>query len=1223
MRRTKGALLQLGILILAASLPLAARNTLQNRQALLLKDALKHRGDVQAVVDIYQAFGLREDVPDKALLRSTLEKIAQSPGSNAEVAAHAENLLAFLDRQAGLWNKAAGRYRKLGLVRTWEVIGPFSDENKSGYDTKYPPEKDLDLKGAWEGKTEKVSWRVYPQYPSDPVIRLGAVLDPSDKAAGYALAFVQAKRRTSCVIRGAYDEAYKLWVNGEQVGGAKDYNGASFDQYADACTLSAGWNVLLVKVCNQEGNWDFSLRLTDARGRALRNIKTAAIPEDVTEHLSHILKKDGRAPQGFRFFDPGRVLEKRAAVGGSGKAEELLGLYRYYERNFDKGAALDSAALRKAAAKLPKDPQVWIELGDAEADHNHRRAAYAKALDLAPGSAQALERMGQYYLRRRMTLKAMEYLNKSVQASPGCLAYLCLRDRVRLSYLTDGIAAHELTTLHSQYPHAGCVTKAYITAMGHLGDIHAKLKAATDFMQSHQADESAYPDVLAGLKTLGKTSEVLHLYDKLRERFPLDREVVGQEAQFLVMNNRPEEARKILADFLQKAPGWAGGQALLGETYLALNRRSEALKQYERALLLKPQKEEWKRKLRFLKPQETPFYSSYRIEPREIPSVQGRFSDQQKVVLADNTVIEVQKNGLSKRYVQRVVQVLQEGAVDSAQYFPISFDPDRQEVRVLEAVEIKPDGTRIHADTYLTDLLSDPQFRLYYRNRNLVLHFPGVTPGDKIWIEYLVSDLPDSNDYGNYFGDLERFAASVPILYKEYTLLLPASFNLYYHQAKIPGKPMTVIKGTTRIYRWVVHNEPSLQQEPNMPGYTQVGPYLHVSTFKDWGEMGKWYAGFIQDQWAMTPAVKEKVAELIKGKKSLEAKVEAVHDWVVQNTRYVGLEFGVHGYKPYKVRQIFERRFGDCKDKALLLAAMLRQAGVPAAITLVRTRDLGSIAPEPASLAVFDHAICYVPELNLYLDGTAEYSGIHELPYQDQGVWVLDVWPDGRTERVKTPVDTWRKNVYRADYTLTVSKGATDAQVTAHLSFTGQECAWMRQRFQDRDKQREVLQSGLSNSYPGTRIDKADSSDLENLNIPVEISFTGDLGHLVREEGPDHATLPVCMGQTGLSSRFAGMKQRTYPVEIPYPWRQVYHVRYQLPPGTHVDSLPSVDTTSPFGSVSRTMSVDKGVLTVETEITLSVRSVPPDAYSRFREFCIKADQAAAARIRIRYSGGRP
>ena len=107
-----------------------------------------------------------------------------------------------------------------------------------------------------------------------------------------------------------------------------------------------------------------------------------------------------------------------------------------------------------------------------------------------------------------------------------------------------------------------------------------------------------------------------------------------------------------------------------------------------------------------------------------------------------------------------------------------------------------------------------------------------------------------------------------------------------------------------------------------------------------------------------------------------KAKVRAVYDFVVQKTRYVALEFGIHGFKPYRCAQIFARGFGDCKDKATLIVTMLKELGIPATIVIVRTGMRGDFETEPASLAPFDHAIAYVPSLDLYLDGTAEYTGL-------------------------------------------------------------------------------------------------------------------------------------------------------------------------------------------------------------------------------------------------------
>src|SRR4029077_19762787 len=118
--------------------------------------------------------------------------------------------------------------------------------------------------------------------------------------------------------------------------------------------------------------------------------------------------------------------------------------------------------------------------------------------------------------------------------------------------------------------------------------------------------------------------------------------------------------------------------------------------------------------------------------------------------------------------------------------------------------------------------------------------------------------------------------------------------------------------------------------------------------------------------------------------------------------RYVALEFGIHGYKPYRCAQIFARGFGDCKDKATLIVTMLGALGIKATPVVVRTGNKGAIEASPASLAPFDHMIAYVPSLDLYLDGTAEYTGSLELPAMDRGVFALQV-NEGKARVVTLP----------------------------------------------------------------------------------------------------------------------------------------------------------------------------------------------------------------------------
>lgn len=1187
-------------------------------------DALwTHRTHPSAIVSIYRAEVLLDTQDGPEALENMLARVADAQDADPEVRAHAASRLAILYRAQGRVEEASRLEDGLAFVRLWRVVGPFDDENKQGFDTPFPPESKMQWEGTFDGKGHSVSWRALPRAAEAGLVPLDQMLTPSEKTAGYALAFIRVERDTACVLRGGYNEAHKLWVDGELVASRKNYNGRAFDQYAEACTLRKGWNALLVKVCNQDAGWNFALRLTDPAGRALTGWRGTSDPAEVNEAREAILAKDGAAPKGLVIHDPEAVLKAEEEAKPSAADRGLLGQYLTIQKSFDRSEDANILLLRQAAEEAGRDADLWIVLGDAESDANRQRAAYQKALDADASSVPALVRLGRHFLRRGMPMPALEVLRRARKVDPSDPSLAALEAQVLLQFASDGAAAATMKALYKAHPRCPAVQEAAIDALKVIGQSEEAAKVQEDYRLARQNEPDAWYSVLSDLMATGHGKEVMALFEQMERRFPLDRTVSFRKATYLLGLDRKAEAEAALAPAMAWSPDWPEGRELMGDILEAQGKREESLASYQAALILKPQMESVKRKVAFLKPQEEGFETAYRVEAKDLPADLSAYASQQAVVLLDNTVVKVEQSGLSSRYVQRVIEVLQPGAAQQMQSWPIAFDPDRQEVRLVEASILKTDGRRVHAESMVTDALSDPQYRLYYRNRNLVLSFPSLAAGDRVWIEYKISDVGEQNDYGRYFGDFVPFAGMLPILLKQYTLVMPEDFPLYFQSRGIEVQPMVVTLKGRKTYRWVVRDIAHIQQEPNMPGFSEVAPYLHLSTFKDWDALGRWYAKFIADQWEITPEIRAKVAEVTAGAATPEAKVLAIHRWVVQQTHYVGLEFGVHGFRPYKVKQIFDRRFGDCKDKALLMAAMLRAAGLDAAMVLTRTRDNGAIEDAPASLAVFNHAICYVPELDLFLDGTAEYTAPIELPYQDRDVWVQLVWQDGRTRRALTPQTRAGDNRYEADYEVRVPLSGSDAEATGSVTITGQECSWVRRRYQDPDKLRELVEKDLSGSFPGTHLTRVEASPLTDLSSPIRLSFEGTLGQFFRPDGEGRLSAKTWLGRMSLSNMYASLEKRVLPLETDYPWAQTYTVTYALPEGASA-ALPSPrKIEGPFGSVVREAEQTDRRVTIRLTVVSSALRIEPQQYEAFRSFCQQADRLTDERFRITLSGDQP
>jgi hypothetical protein len=180
----------------------------------------------------------------------------------------------------------------LGFLRDWYVIGPFDAGGQKGFATVYPPEKKVDLATELSGKDGKrLHWKrmhVAEALTGTHValVNLREPLGDATDAVAYAFARFTVPAAREVEFRGAADDNLSVWVNGEKVFAFEEYrNGVRLDRHRFRARLKNGVNTVLVKVCqapsdpsNQEPNWEFLLRVTDATGAGM--IFPSALPKE-------------------------------------------------------------------------------------------------------------------------------------------------------------------------------------------------------------------------------------------------------------------------------------------------------------------------------------------------------------------------------------------------------------------------------------------------------------------------------------------------------------------------------------------------------------------------------------------------------------------------------------------------------------------------------------------------------------------------------------------------------------------------------------------------------------------------------------------------------------------------------------------------------------------------------------------------------------------------------
>ncbi len=245
----------------------------------------------------------------------------------------------------------------------------------------------------------------------------------------------------------------------------------------------------------------------------------------------------------------------------------------------------------------------------------------------------------------------------------------------------------------------------------------------------------------------------------------------------------------------------------------------------------------------------------------------------------------------------------------------------------------------------------------YNGQKRAFLTLKDVRKGDQIDIAYSVVGF--NPVFNNRYSD--EFSFSMPTAICNYykTIITTANRPLHIQTINKAPEPTQQHQGDKLIYTW--ENATLNTDEPlsDAPSWYNPAPTVYVTEYASWKEVVDWGLNTFDHYHHPLPAnLQQKIAEWqnrSKGDKDIFAAL-AIR-FVQDEVRYLGLEIGANTHRPHPPGDVFTQRFGDCKDKALLLSTILQQDSIPAYAALISTDTrsrLATVAPSPEE---FDHVI--------------------------------------------------------------------------------------------------------------------------------------------------------------------------------------------------------------------------------------------------------------------------
>lgn len=339
--------------------------------------------------------------------------------------------------------------------------------------------------------------------------------------------------------------------------------------------------------------------------------------------------------------------------------------------------------------------------------------------------------------------------------------------------------------------------------------------------------------------------------------------------------------------------------------------------------------------------------------------------------------------------------------------------------------------------------------------------------------------------------------------------------------------------------------------------------------------------------------------------------MQAIAQFVQQDIRYVAIELGIGGWQPHPAADIYNHRYGDCKDKATLTGAMLHEIGIDSYYVLINTAR-GAISAETPAHRNFNHAILAIrlpqglgdpsliatldhPKLGklLFFDPTNELIPFGEIGGYLQANYGLLVTPDGG-ELVELPMQPALTNGIRRIAHLTLDnegnlQGDVEEVRLGDRARIERRLVLTASKDSDRIKPFERL---LSDSLANFQITKAALVNLHQTDQPLGFNYTFQAGNYAKHAGDLLLVRPRVIGVKARGI-LETKNPRVFPIEFEGPVRDMDEFYITLPAGYVVDELPPpVDADFDFASYHSKTVLDGNVIGYHRSFEIKQLSVP-------------------------------
>jgi len=877
------------------------------------------------------------------------------------------------------WKGYENIIRQVNAVREWEYCGVFENLNSSGIEMPYEPEENTSNNISFNAHSKgDAAW----YKPGDDVEAYEFLINHEEYGSGvhYAQTFLYSPREQRVHLKLGKSGLIRVRLNDVLIVEEDNEYMTELDAYTVAVNLQKGVNRILLKSATN-GNYPyFILRLEDLNGNPLKDYEVSFKDKEYNKGNLNSVNPV------FVTHEVETYFEKKINDSNSDINLSTFCLYLTYFRNGRLNKAIE--LLKSWSKEHPESTLIKSCLLECygvtdentvskKLQNNIKRTdpEYYLSLMFEFENSEDLMKLDieKYESKLKKIGDATDYSFMKTTAEFMILFRQNARQKMR----------QKLDTLMGDPNLPSSLKPTFVEFYSSIfNDDNATIKT----LETLNAEEYNW-EIIKYLayyyKKQNRIEDAIKLYENSLQLYDTDNDVHYKLISLLHDTGQFERSIEFVEKALENFPNSYIFTKFKGDAYVQLNKKAEAIKLYEVALLRNPSEYDLRVKINDLKNSKNPL-NKFRVKDAynyiKANRVTNTNNNYGLIGLFKQTNVLAYKNGGGEFNSTMIYKISAQNGVNIFKEYSLGLSGDF----VINKSEIvKINGETVPADRNGSDLV-----------------FDGLEVGDVVYLDYDSRYTKNGRFYRDYILT-SNFTSYHPMIKSDYRLLThDKKVNFKVTNGKVDYK--TDNNGDFYVHHWFLNNSTGIPiSEDYMPTFSDVITRLHISSVDSWNIIALWYSDLVRKQLKIDSTVIETFKTIFpEGYKDLSEtkRAKKIYYYLTENLNYSHVNFRQGGYIPQKPSKTIKTKLGDCKDFSSLFLVLAKLAELDSKLTLILTSDYGYNQLELPSTD-FNHCIVNVEldGIEQYLELTDKYLPFKSLPISLMGAKAL-VIPFDRTE---------------------------------------------------------------------------------------------------------------------------------------------------------------------------------------------------------------------------------